>query len=120
MLKKIRSVKPRSQKERKMSLLYVIAAIFCFANYKTLLLFGFVFIVLAVANFLLSIKHSASEEKVEEFIKNFNNNEQDEEMIIDASEVFNKKKKTQIEKKEYNKFLSELEDELGDFEEQGE
>lgn len=110
MLKK----KPRSKKERMMSILYAIVAIFCFINYRPLLLFGLILSALAVANFILSNKHSANEQKIEGFLNKINEEEQDEDMRIDVSKVLSKENKKK-RKQEYDDYLAKIEDELGDF-----
>lgn len=94
------------------TVLYVAAAILTLLNIKKLYQFTIIFTVLAAMYYRQYQKQKATDEKVEKFLSVMGEKETDKKSNLKS----NKSKRKEMKKK-YEDFIAEIEDELGDFDE---
>ena len=114
---------PQSKKDIRSAVFCVIGALLCLFSFKTMWLFFLLLVVCAILRFFLYKKHKVTEAELELFMNELEKDDDDGDVpdSIPRNVKMSKKdlKKAEAErKKSYQDFLSELEAELGDFDEE--
>ena len=124
-MKKNKRPTPQSKKDVRSAIFCGIGALFCLFSFKTMWMFFLLLVACVVLRIVLYRRHKVSEAKIEELMDKLENDyddDDDEELTasIPRNVKMSKKdlKKTEAERKEaYRNFISDLEEELGDFDE---
>lgn len=108
----------RSSKNLKQAILYGIVGILCLLRFQQLWLFSLLFFACMGTSIWLYIRHKKKEEKIDDIINGFSDECETEVKGSSAARenmnFFSFKERKQ-RKTEYNKFLSDLENELGNY-----
>lgn len=115
---------PQSKRDIRSVVFCGIGALLCLFSFKTMWLFFLLLVACAVARVFLYKKHKVTEAELEAFMDELENDGEEDESVpasIPRNVKMSKKELKQIEaerKKSYQNFLSDLEAELGDFDEE--
>ncbi len=122
MAKKIRRPTPQSTKDVRSAVGCIIGALICVPFMKEMWLFFIIFVVCAVMRILMRKKHKEAEAKIADVMDKLDayGDEEDEPTSL-FGRLQNKmlyQDDEEDRQKRYSQFVSELEDQLGDFEDE--
>lgn len=103
--------KPQYKNDFKQGILCTVCALFCFINFRQMLVFALLFAACAVFRFFHYAKLKKQEGSMESLLDELEDDEDDESSNAPQKSKLPRKER----KKQYNEFLNDLEKELGDF-----
>lgn len=120
-----RNLKPRSTVDIRYAVICLAVAVFCLLSFRRMWYFVLIFFAMAALHFRNYCRHRARESELEDIISGVSEIDDDDGDVAKVSGINVKKTKIFLDKDEkkqresdYDKFLEELESELGDFDEE--